>query len=146
MAIAVFDFSAWQARYPEFAAVSSTLAGLYFAEATIHLDNSDTSIVQDVGQRLVLLNMLVAHIAALNGGLGSGGAAAGTVGRVSSATEGSAAVQFDSGLAPGTAPWFQQTQYGLSFWQATRSYRSATYIPNPTPFVPDPWASMQWQR
>jgi hypothetical protein len=129
MASAVFSYAAWTARYPEFGAVDSELAALFFAEATLYLDNTDASPVGDVTQRLMLLNMLTAHIAAL---AGQSGRDAGAVGRVSGATEGSVSVQFDSGLTPGTAAWFQQTSYGLAFWQATKSLRSATYIAAPS--------------
>lgn len=128
MATAAFNYAAWTTRYPEFGAVSEQLAALFFSEATLYLDNTDASPVQDVSKRLMLLNMLTAHIAALSG---AGGRDAGMVGRVSSASEGSVSVSTDSGLAAGTAPWFQQTSYGLSFWQATKTYRSATYVAAP---------------
>lgn len=130
MAVAVFDYAAWIVRYPELAgAVSEERAALFFAEAGLYLDNSDASIVQDAGLRLMLLNMLVAHIAVLAGALEPGGRPTGLVGRVSSASEGAVSVQTDTGLTPGTAVWFQQTAYGLSFWQATKPYRSARYVP-----------------
>lgn len=130
MAVAVFSYAAWIARYPEFTgAVSEERAALFFAEAGLYLDNSDASIVADEALRLVLLNMLVAHIAVLAGALEPGGRPTGLVGRVSSASEGAVSVQTDTGLTPGTAVWFQQTAYGLSFWQATKPYRSARYIP-----------------
>lgn len=131
MAIAVFSYAAWVARYPEFGAVSEELAALFFAEAGFYLDNTDASLVQDVGQRLVLLNMLTSHVAALSGALEANGQPSGMVGRVSSASEGSVSVSVDSGLTAGTAAWFQQTSYGLSFWQATKGYRSATYVAAP---------------
>lgn len=130
MAVAVFSYAAWIARYPEFTgAVSEERAALFFAEAGLYLDNSDASIVADEALRLVLLNMLVAHIAVLAGALEPGGSPTGLVGRVSSASEGAVSVQTDTGLTPGTAVWFQQTAYGLSFWQATKPYRSARYVP-----------------
>lgn len=145
MAIAVFNYAAWSQRYPELkGAVSEELAALYFSEAGLYLNNTDCSIVQDVGNRLVMLNMLVAHIAALGGALEPDGKPSGMVGRVASATEGSVSVSFDSGLAPGTAAWFQQTTYGLSFWQASKPYRTARYVPA-APYNPNPWRS-PWQR
>lgn len=143
MAVAVFDYSAWLTRYPEMGAVSERRAALFFAEAELYFDNSDTA-VPDEARRLLLFNMLTAHIAALNGGLDAGGAPAGTIGAVSSATEGSVSVSFDSGLQPGTAPWFRQTQYGLSFWQATKNLRGAFYVPGPVRNF-EPWGQ-PWRR
>lgn len=128
MAQAVFNYAAWAARYPEFAGVDEALANLYFAEASLYCDNSDASPVTDLTVRLLLLNMLTAHIAAL---AGAGGRSADQVGRVSSATEGSVSVTLDAGALPGSAAWFQQTQYGMAFWQASRGYRSAVYVPAP---------------
>ena len=119
----VFDPSAFQARYPEFATLSAMTLGLYFAEATIYLDNTDCSRVTDLGQRAVMLNAIVAHIAALadpNRAL---------VGRISTATEGSVSVSADMGPPSGSAAWFQQTKYGAAYWQMTAAYRTAHYIP-----------------
>lgn len=145
MAIAVFDYAAWSLRYPEFqGAVDANRAALFFAEAGLYLDNTDTSPVADVGVRLVLLGMLVAHISVLSGALEAGGQPSGLVGRVSSATEGSVSVSVDSGLAAGSAVWFQQSSYGLAFWQATRNLRSARYVPAPA-YNANPWAN-PWRR
>ena len=126
MTVAVFNYGAWVARYPEFAAkVTQPLAEAYFGEATLYLDNTDASIVPadavTYQPRLSLLNMLVAHIAALNA---PNNGREGLVGRISSATQGSVSVSTDNGAQPGTAAWFQQTQYGASYWQATARYRT----------------------
>jgi hypothetical protein len=126
MAVAAFNYAAWAARYPEFAGVQQATAEAYFAEACLYLDNSDGSPVDDVARRLVLLNMVTAHIAALSG---AGGRDGGQVGRVSSASEGSVSVSLDAGALPGSAAWYQQTQYGAGFWQATKSLRSGFYVP-----------------
>ena len=67
MAGVVFDYSLWSLSYPELSgSVKAALAGAYFTEATLFLDNTDRSRVTDLGQRGMLLNMLTAHIAALN--------------------------------------------------------------------------------
>lgn len=145
MSVAVFDYTAWTTRYPEFGAVSEERAALFFAEAGLYLDNGDNSLVADVATRLVLLNLVTAHIATLAGALEPGGQPSGIVGRLSSATEGGVSTSFDTGLAPGTAAWFQQTSYGFAFWQATKGLRSATYIPAP-PRITDPWRGLQWRR
>lgn len=145
MAVAVFDYTAWVTRYPEFGAVSSQRAALFFAEAALYLDNTDASPVSDAGQRLVLLNMLTAHVAALGGAL-EADSKPGPVGRVSSASEGGVSVSFDAGALPGSAAWYQQTAYGLSFWQATRRFRSATYVA-PTPYAFErPAGYASWPR
>jgi hypothetical protein len=128
MGIVVFDPAAFIARYPEFASVSSTLLQAYFTEATIYMANTDDSRVQDVAQRGVLLNMLVAHIAAINAGV-NGQPASPLVGRVNAASEGSVSVGTDMGAVPFTAAWFMQTKYGASFWQATARYRTMQYVP-----------------
>jgi len=147
MTIAVFNYTAWTTRYPEMGAVSEEQAALFFSEAGLYLDNTDCSPVQDVTRRLMLLNMLTAHIAALSGALDPSGQPSGTVGAVSSATEGSVSVSFDLGLSPGTAPWYRQTQYGLAFWQATKGLRSAVYVPGPTQ-ITEPWTvgGYSWPR
>lgn len=141
MGVAVFNYAAWAARYPTLAAkVDEPLAQSYFDEAgLVYLLNNDCSVVQDVPTRLVLLNMLVAHLAALNGATASG--EAGLVGRVSSATEGSVTINADYNAQPGSEQWYAQTPYGAQYWAATVGYRSAIYVPGPQPFlgVPGPY-------
>lgn len=130
MAVVVFDPTSFKLRYPEFAAVSNTLLALFFDEATLYMDNSDTSIVQDIPRRTTLLNMVTAHITALSGSVSPDGQPK-PVGRISSAGEGSVSVNLEY-MAPGTMAWFVQTQYGAAFWQATSSLRGFRYFPNPT--------------
>ena len=130
MTAVVFDPAAFKARYPEFAAVGDPLLQACFGEAGLYLSNTDNSPVQNVTRRAVLLNMLTAHIAALGGALSSDGQPR-PVGRVSSATEGSVSASMEY-LAPGSAAWFAQTQYGAAFWQATTSLRGFRYIAQPT--------------
>lgn len=123
----VFDQAAFLVRYPEFTAVASALPS-YFAEATIYLNNTDTSPVCDLTIRAVLLNMLTAHVAALNGGV-NGQAASPLVGRVNTATEGSVSVGTDMGPTSAAAAWFLQTKYGAAYWQASSAYRRFRYAP-----------------
>lgn len=126
--VVVFDVAGFRARYPEFASVADATLEAYFQEATIYLDNTERSRVQDLAQRRVLLNMLTAHIAALNSGVG-GQAASPLVGRINSASEGSVSVSVDMGPSTGSSAWFQQTKYGAAFWQATTSLRQFLYVP-----------------
>ena len=103
-----------------------------FAEAGLYLNNTDCSVVQDVNLRMVLLNMVTAHIAFLAGVLSADGQPR-PVGRVSSATEGAVSASFDyTPATPGSGAWFQQSAYGAAFWQATTSYRGFKYFANPT--------------
>lgn len=132
MAVVVFDLAAFRARYPEFDTVSDALLNAYFIEATVYLNNTDTSPVSDVNQRAVFLNMLVAHLAAMDSGVG-GQASSGLVGRVTSASEGSVSVSVDAGPSSSASWWYLQTPYGAAFWQATLSYRTIRYLPGASP-------------
>ena len=124
----VFNLAAFQARYPEFSGVSGANLGACFVEATLYMSNSDSSPVQDLTRRTLLLNMLTAHIAYLGGALSADGQPL-PVGRVSSATEGSVTAQLEY-APPGTQAWFVQTGYGAAFWQATQNLRCFRYIPS----------------
>ena len=60
MSVATFNPSVFLGRYPEFTAAYNANPALFasmFAEAGLYLDNTDCSIVQDVGLRTVLLNV-----------------------------------------------------------------------------------------
>lgn len=137
-----FDYSAFIARYPEFATtVPNTGVGqLFFNEATLYCDNSDTSVVIDLTVRAMLLNMLTAHIAQMNVG-SSIQPVTSLTGRISQATEGSVSVTTENMNLPGTAAWYSQTKYGLAFWQAALPYRSGLYIPG-CPRNEDPYGSL----
>ena len=131
MGIVVFDPVGFVARYPEFSTVSNPLLTDYFTEATIYLNNTDTSPVLDLNIRAMLLNMLVAHIAAINSGI-NGQAASPLVGRINSATEGSVSVGTDMGPVTNSQAWYLQTKYGASYWAATSIYRRFLYVPRPS--------------
>ena len=132
MAVAVFNPMQFAARYPEFSGVDPlVLAGL-FADAGLYLSNTDRSPVQDIVRRGVLLNMLTAHIGFIGGLLSADGQER-PVGRMSAATEGSVSATFEGvPPTPGTGAWFQQSQYGAAFWQATSNLRSMRYVSCPT--------------
>lgn len=132
MAVAAFDPVAFAARYPEFAQVNPTRLTALFSEAGLYLSNTDCSPVRDVTRRGVLLNMITAHISFLAGDLSADGQAR-PVGRVSQAAEGSVSATFEGvPPTPGSGAWFQQSQYGAAFWQATTGLRGMRYIPRPT--------------
>ena len=132
MAVVIFDVAKFRARYPEFDSVSDDLLQAYFTEATVYLNNTDTSPITDVNQRSVFLNMLVAHIAAISSGVG-GQAASGLVGRVTSASEGSVSVSVEAGPSSASSWWYMQTPYGAQYWQATAPYRTIRYLPGGSP-------------
>lgn len=127
-AVATFSFPTFAARYPEFAGLSPALAAQYFAEAAIYHANDGSGPVQDTGQQLTLLNMLTAHIAKLNALNPDGSSAAGLVGPITSATEGSVSVSSGLVVEAGTRGWFQQTPYGAAYLAATAGYRTMHYV------------------
>ena len=130
MAAVVFDPTAFKARYPEFAAVPDATLTACFMEAGLYLSNADNSPVQNLTRRATLFNMLTAHVAYLGGLLSADGMPR-PVGRVSQASEGSVSAAFE-GPPPGSAQWFQQSQYGAAFWQATSGLRGFRYLAQPT--------------
>jgi len=135
MAIVVFDPARFKLRYPEFATVNDVVLQDYFTEATIYLDNTDCSRVSDPAQRAILLNMLTAHVAAMNGSGVNAAGASGVVGRTSAAAEGSVSASFEYAQANnGLEAFFYQTPYGSAYWAATARYRTAIYIA-PAPLV-----------
>lgn len=154
MAVVVFDYAQWAALFPELAngGVTEQVASSYFVVATFLLDNTDCSPVQDVTQRQMLLNYIVAHLAALAGYPLAAGASvpspSGMVGRVSSATEGSVSVSSDYGAVRESEAWWIQTQYGATYWMLTRAFRTMRYVAAPARnFEPFPFPfSSGWPR
>jgi hypothetical protein len=128
MPIVAFDPAMFKTRYPAIDA-GDPLLELYFNEAEIIINNTDTSVVRNLAERKIFLHLLVAHIATLNGkntAIQTGG----LVGRINSATEGSVSVGADYGNAPisGSMAWFLQTPFGAEYWQLTAKYRSFRYV------------------
>ena len=126
----------FRALFPQFTDPPTTdaMLDMYFALATLILDNSCGSLVQDAAQRERLLNLLMAHIATLMplataGGSGSG---ASIVGPITSATEGTVSISAGwlSNVSQSMA-WFLLTAWGQLFWQLTAPYRSFRYVPPP---------------
>jgi hypothetical protein len=130
MSVVTFDPANFKIRYPIFADITDASLTLCFNEASLYLSNADNSPVADLTRRELLLWMLTAHIATLGGLLNDNSPQ--NFGPIASATEGSVSVSFNNGSQPGTAAWFQQTQYGASFWQATIGLRSFRWRAQPT--------------
>jgi len=129
-----FEYSIWQATYPEFnATLSAGEAQQYWNTATLYLDSGPYSIVRMPKKRAMLLGMLTAHLAKLFS-VANGVASSDLVGRISSATKGSVSVSAEM-PADVNAAWFQQTKYGAAFWAATAVYRTFRYAPGPQPYL-----------
>lgn len=131
--VVVFNHQTWAARYPELAAWVPN-AQPYFDEAQLYLSNTPTSLVKDEAIRAVLLNMLTAHIAALNAPLNCEPSPT-LVGRITSASEGSVSVSVDNQYPPGDVQWYQQTKYGAAYWAATAPYRTMRYVAGAQPAI-----------
>jgi hypothetical protein len=139
MAAVVFNYSSWAIRYPELALwVTEPMAQAYFSEACLYCDNTAASPITDETIRATLLNMTVAHIAALNAPL-NGQASSTLVGRINNTTEGSITVATENKYPEGTVQWWQATKYGAAFWAATVQYRRMFYIAQPYRYV-DPYS------
>ncbi len=132
MGVVIFDPSAFKLRYPEFSSVDDALLQQYFTQATIYLDNTDSSRVSDLAVRSMLLNMLVAHIACLYSGA-NGQSPSGLVGRIDSASEGSVSVHADMPGGTANSAWYMQTKYGADYWNATAPFRTFQYISGYSP-------------
>ncbi|GBQ07293.1 DUF4054 domain-containing protein [Saccharibacter floricola] len=127
-----FSYTDWAAAFPDLAqSVKEPQARMLFRQACLFLNNTAFSMVKDVEERQDLLWLLMAHIAQLGlnaSGSGRSGTQGG-VGRIASASRGSVSVSFDGAGLPSKAGWFTQTQYGLTYWQATAQYRQMRMIP-----------------
>lgn len=128
--IVVFAYLAWSEAYPELAQyVAQPAAQGYFNMATVFCDNTASSPITDSsvgGQRETLLYMATAHIAKLLNKLDQA-APSQLVGRISNASQGSVSVATQNDYPPGSAQWWQQTQYGSMFWMATAQFRRFRY-------------------
>jgi hypothetical protein len=134
-AIATFNFTAFVAAYPEFAAISSAQGQAFWDLGTLYWPNDGTGPVCDQTTQTNLLNMMTAHIAwlkaprdAAGNPAESGQPASAIVGRITSANQGSVSVSAENQYSPGTEQWYQQTRYGSAFFAATAAFRTARYL------------------
>lgn len=127
--VATFNSEAFLARYPEFSSLNETLLAAYFVEAGMYCRNDGGGPVDDLLTQTTFLNMLTAHIAALNGGV-NGAAASQMVGRINSASEGSVRIGLDMKVENGAA-WYMQTKHGAAYWQASLPYRLGGHYVQP---------------
>lgn len=130
MAVAVFDYGQWALLYPQLArCVSEPLGAALFQQAGLYCNNTDCSPISDLGQRSMLLNMVVAHLAEINERIAKGNG--GLVGPVRQAQEGSVSVTVAIPDTRGLEFWYMQTPYGAQYWAATAGYRTAQYVAAP---------------
>lgn len=119
--IITFDSTDFITAYPEFATMSEPQLQNYFDIATVILSNRVGAVVCCPVKLKRMLYLLTAHIAFLfNRGAGS-------VGTMTSATEGSVSVGFSMPQNLNNA-WFNQSQYGQLFWQLAKPYMMGRYI------------------
>lgn len=135
--VVIFDQAAFLLRYPQFSAYATANPGalqIRFDEVTaLYINNTGTAYVGDVVTRSMLINFAIAHVLILDGVLSSGGEGSTStqVGRVGSASEGSVSASLDMGAQPNTAAWWNQTQPGASYWNATARFRTFRYARRP---------------
>lgn len=116
MNVVVFDAEEFLALYPQFQNVfTPEQLQVFFNVACLILDNTENSKVKDLLERKTLLYMLVCHIATLQQ------RGTGTVGMLTSATEGKVTAGFQA--FTNNPNWYNQTQCGSMFWLATAKYR-----------------------
>lgn len=123
-----FNYASWQAAYPPLATVPDADAQGYFDLATQLWRNDGTSPCSTAAQQTRLLYLLTAHMAKLFAPQAQGGQAAGIVGRISNASEGSVSVQTEySSQISDSQAFYVQTAYGALFWQMTAPFRQMRY-------------------
>ena len=127
-AVVEFDWARWSIRYSELTPrVTEQHAKIFFEEAGLYCDNTETSPIINLVERQQLLGLVTAHLIALNVPP-PGGEVSPLVGRITSASEGSVSVSVQNDYPPGSVQWFQQTRYGAQYWAATAKYRRFLYV------------------
>ncbi|MDE1486080.1 DUF4054 domain-containing protein [Xenorhabdus bovienii] len=122
--IVELDIKKWRELYSNITATDAQLE-MYFVEATMLLNNTEHSCVKNLKEREMLLYLLMAHIATLQNNADAGN---NSVGRASSASEGSVSISLDYGTTSDSEKWYIQTPYGAKYWQLTARYRSFLYV------------------
>jgi hypothetical protein len=136
--IVTFDATAFKTAFPAFASVPDAILAANFQFATLMLQNSCCSVVEDAPTRAVLYQLAVCHITALLNGV-NGEPPSGVVGRISNATEGSVSATTEMMTQSESAAYWNQTQWGAMYWRMTAQYRTARYVPPCGPQGFSPW-------
>lgn len=128
--VVIFSPTAFKAAFPQFSTIADAILTMNFSFAELQLANTCCGTVKNAVLRESLLNLLVAHITQILNGI-NGQPPAGIVGRVDKATEGSVSVSADMGTVVYGQAYYNQTQWGLMYWQATARFRTMRYIVAP---------------
>jgi hypothetical protein len=112
----------------------------YWTAAQQYQRNDGGGPVDDPNQQSYLLNLIMAHLAALDPSNPANGTNANMVGRIVSGTQGPATIATQMDLPPGSAQWWNQTQFGAEYWVLTSPYRRMRYIPGPRRNFGTPWS------
>lgn len=112
--VVTFDADDFKEYHPQMEDADDDVLQALFGSACLLLDNTENSIVEDLTERKLLLYLLVCHLYCLSQRGGD------TVGMLTQASEGGVSATF-AGLT--NANWYQQTQWGALYWQATAKYR-----------------------
>lgn len=115
--IVLLDSDEFKSLYPDVKATDDVIES-YFSAACLLLDNTKRSRVRNLCERKMLLYLLTRHIAEL------AERGAGLVGSLTSASQGSVSVGVS---AFQNANWYQQTQWGAIYWEATGKYRKGIW-------------------
>lgn len=135
--IVTLDPAVFVAQFPEFAYLTTPQIEGYFAVATTFHRNDGGGPVATAAVQSQALYYLTAHVAKLFAATAAGQPAAGTVGRLSDASEGSVSASFAFPEGSATMAWFAQTPYGAAYWALTAPYRTMRYLrPLCTPLFP----------
>lgn len=144
--VVTFDYTAFIASFPSFAACSQPQLQTFFDIAGRICRNDACNPAYQVGYPAppgilpMLLNLATAHLAQLmapRDPLGNPAAiglpAPAIVGRIASAGEGSVNVstEWAAQVTDSEAFWIQ-TQFGATYWTATAQFRLFRYSPRPT--------------
>lgn len=127
MGAVTLDPTEWKQKYPQYSTLTDGQVEDLFFAAQMYLENTALSVVSDEEKRKYLLYLLTAHIAWLMYVDSNGDGGPGLVGRISSASEGSASAATAISGAPFSAEFFMQSQFGFMFWNATKIYRMGFY-------------------
>ena len=124
-----FNLAAWRLAFPEFSTIADAQILGYEGMAEILHRNDGGGPVSTANSQTQLLNLVVAHIAYLFGGV-NGQPAPEVVGRINSASEGSVSVGLDMGPVTNSQAWWITSRYGALYWTMTTVYRRMRYLPS----------------
>lgn len=125
MAKVIFNPVEFKQIYPQFSNYPDAQLQFFFNKAELKVENTDSTCL-DEATRKILLYLLVAHFAELQGRINDGSGS--IVGRADSASEGSVNIHFAYDVKGDSAQWHSQTPYGAEYWAMTAQFRTFGYI------------------